>query len=82
MDADALRERAANRLAELVPGAATLLLAVSGGGDSVALLRLLAGSSYRLYVTLHVAHFDHALRPESADDAAFTRKLAETFGLP
>ena len=82
MDADALREEVVNRLAELAPGAATLLLAVSGGGDSVALLRLLAGSSYRLHVTLHVAHFDHALRPESADDAAFVRELAERLGLP
>lgn len=78
MNADALRAGVADRLAELAPGAATLLLAVSGGGDSVALLRLLAGSSYRL----HVAHFDHALRPGSADDAAFVRELAERFGLP
>ena len=82
MNADALREKVVGRTAELAPKAKVLLLAVSGGGDSVALLRLLAGSSYHLHITLHIAHFDHMLRPESADDAAFVRKLAERFRLP
>ena len=81
MDADALRKEVVGRTAELAPKAKVLLLAVSGGGDSVALLRLLAGSSYH-HVTLHIAHFDHALRPESVDDAAFVQELAKRFGLP
>ena len=80
--AETLSAKVLSTLEKLVPEAKTLLLAVSGGGDSVALLRLLAGSSYHLHVTLHIAHFDHALRPESVDDAAFVRELAEGFGLP
>ena len=65
-------------LARLAPDARTLLVAVSGGGDSVALLRLLCGGPYRL----EVAHVDHALRPDSADDAQFVRALSETLKMP
>ncbi len=65
-------------LGQLAPGAKTLLIAVSGGGDSVALLRLLAGSPYRL----GVAHLDHALRETAAADAQFVKALAEALGLP
>ncbi len=79
---ETLSAKVLNTLEKLVPEARVLLLAVSGGGDSVALLRLLAGSSHHLNVTSHVAHFDHALRPGSADDAAFVRELAERLGLP
>lgn len=66
------------RLEALAPGARTLLVAVSGGGDSVALLRLLEGGPHRLVV----AHVDHALRPGSADEAAFVGALCEARGLP
>ena len=65
-------------LARLAPDARTLLVAVSGGGDSVALLRLLEGGPYHL----EVAHIDHALRPASADDAAFVGALCEMLELP
>ena len=65
-------------LARLAPDARTLLVAVSGGGDSVALLRLLGGGPYHL----EVAHMDHALRPGSADDAQFVRTLSETLKTP
>lgn len=63
---------------------ARLLLAVSGGADSVALLH----GAARLVATgrrawqLSVAHLDHGLRPDSADDAAFTAAAAATLGLP
>jgi tRNA(Ile)-lysidine synthase len=66
------------RLEALAPAARTLLVAVSGGGDSVALLRLLGGGPYRLAV----AHVDHALRPGSADAAAFVEALCEARGVP
>ena len=65
-------------LSSLEPRAKTLLVAVSGGGDSVALLRLLAGGPYQL----EVAHVDHALRARSADDAQFVRGLAQELGVP
>ena len=73
-----LRERMLLHLAGLAPQAEALLVAVSGGSDSVALLRLLHGGPYRL----KVAHFDHALRSASAADAAFVQALCSELGLP
>ena len=58
-----------------------LLVGVSAGADSVALLGLLASIAPRLTLALEVAHFDHALRPESADDARFVAELAGVYGL-
>lgn len=52
-------------------------VAVSGGADSVALLRLLISLRETLGITLLVAHFDHALRgAESESDAKFAGDLA------
>lgn len=59
-----------------------LLIGVSGGADSVALLHLLAAVAPRLHLHLEVAHFDHALRVDSAVDARFVLDLALAFGLP
>lgn len=55
------------------------IVAVSGGVDSVVLLDLLARSGEHELV---VAHFDHDIRAESADDARFVEGLAEAYGLP
>lgn len=61
----------------------TMLLAVSGGPDSVCLLHLFAGLKTELGLTLHVAHLDHQLRgEESSADAEFVRALAKNLGLP
>jgi len=57
-------------------------VAVSGGADSVALLRLFDARRTKLGIALTVLHFDHKLRPDSADDARFVRRLAESKGLP
>ncbi len=64
----------------LVPGQ-TVVVAVSGGADSVALLDVLARLAPDLGVGLHVGHLDHGLRPTSADDAAFVADLARQMGL-
>ncbi|MBI4797536.1 MAG: tRNA lysidine(34) synthetase TilS [Desulfarculus sp.] len=66
----------------LAPGPGNILAAVSGGGDSVALLRLLHHLAPGLGWLLTVAHVDHGLRPDSADDASFVRGLAASLGLP
>jgi tRNA(Ile)-lysidine synthase len=62
---------------------ARLVLAVSGGADSIALLhgaaRLVAGGQCAWQ--LSVAHLDHALRGDSADDAAFVAARAAELGL-
>lgn len=54
------------------------IVAVSGGVDSVALLDMLARLSEHELV---VAHFDHGIRTDSAEDAAFVAGLAEKYGL-
>src|SRR5271154_7387583 len=52
-------------------------VAVSGGADSVALLRLLNRLRDDLGITLEVVHFNHDLRgAESEADAAFVAELA------
>jgi len=57
-------------------------VAVSGGADSVALLRLLEGFRKRLGITLLVIHFDHCLRgAESEADAKFVSDLARSLAL-
>jgi tRNA(Ile)-lysidine synthase len=57
-------------------------VAVSGGADSVALLRLLERLRDTLGITLAVVHFNHDLRgAESEGDAAFVAELAEALKL-
>ena len=60
-----------------IPSGCRVLVAVSGGADSVALLLLLQAVSGPLGLHLEVAHLDHGLRPESADDAQFVQQLCE-----
>ncbi len=67
---------------ELIPGGARVVVAVSGGPDSVALLRALHALRSRLRFGLEVASVDHGTRPESADDVAFVAALARTLSLP
>jgi tRNA(Ile)-lysidine synthase len=66
----------------LTPGL-RLAVAVSGGADSVALLRALCSRAAELGLVLHVAHLHHGLRGAEADgDVAFVRELAARLGLP
>lgn len=58
-----------------------VLVAVSGGVDSVVLLHVLQELKKELKLTLAVAHFDHGIRPDSAQDAEFVKKLAQSLKL-
>ena len=60
----------------------TLLVALSGGADSTALLHAFHNLSEPLNLTLHIAHFDHNFRPEAAEDARFAASMAHQLGLP
>ena len=84
MDPLAERVLVSIRRLELIPHGGRVLAAVSGGGDSVALLHLLAELVERDAVVLAgVAHFNHRLRsPACDDDERFCRDLATRFGLP
>lgn len=55
-------------------------LAVSGGGDSVALLHLFHAAFPTTPV--HVLHVNHNLREESAAEAAFVQQLAANYNYP
>jgi len=59
-----------------------ILLAVSGGPDSVALLYLLDKLKKEYKINLHVAHLDHGLRKESHLDAQFVKGLTLRLGIP
>jgi tRNA(Ile)-lysidine synthase len=58
-----------------------LLVALSGGLDSVVLLHLLRYGAPVPGVELAAAHLDHAMRPGSRKDAAWVRGLARAWGV-
>jgi tRNA(Ile)-lysidine synthase len=61
---------------------ARVLIAVSGGPDSIALLDLFAEVAPERRLELRVVHFDHGIDPESAAVADRVRELAERYRLP
>jgi len=61
---------------------ALLLVAVSGGPDSLSLLHLLHRLRADGGPQLHVAHLDHGLRPEAAAEAEAVRATAEAWDIP
>ena len=58
-----------------------VLVGVSGGGDSLALLHLLRFSPGLPAIELVVAHLDHRMRSQSDADALWVRGWAEAWGL-
>lgn len=58
-----------------------VLVACSGGGDSVALLVLLWTLRRSLGLELSVAHADHGLREEASEDAVLVRQLCRRLDL-
>jgi tRNA(Ile)-lysidine synthase len=60
-----------------------LAVGLSGGADSVALLRALAGRAGELGLVPHAAHLHHGLRGADADgDQQFAAELAAKLGIP
>lgn len=60
----------------------TVLVGVSGGPDSVALLYLLREIRNEYGISLKVAHLNHGFRKEAADEAKFVGKIADLLDLP
>ena len=82
---DSLLESIAETIAthDLLPAGSRVLVAVSGGADSVALLDALHRLAPLHRWHLHVGHVNHQLRgAESEADAAFVARLAAGAGLP
>ena len=68
---------------ELINQNDQIILAVSGGPDSVCLLHVLQAMANDLTLGLVVAHFDHGLRPlDDANETAFVHALAQSMNLP
>jgi tRNA(Ile)-lysidine synthase len=70
------------RAAGVPPRGGTLVVGLSGGKDSVALVDAVASLRRRRGFRVVAAHLDHGLRPGSADDAAFCAALCERLEVP
>lgn len=67
---------------KIFDGVGKILIAVSGGADSLALAELMINSRRRFNLELCIAHFEHGLRGQvSLDDANFVRNYAEERGI-
>ena len=68
---------------EMLQPGDTVICAVSGGADSVALLFGLYLLKEKLGITLQAAHFNHHLRGAESDrDEAFVRQLCDRYEIP
>ena len=68
---------------ELISPGDRVLVALSGGGDSVALLHILKTLSKRLKFSLCAAHLNHGIRGEAAsEDAEFVHDFCDFYGIP
>lgn len=68
-------------LKQSIHGGTKVLVAVSGGKDSVTLLHGLVSVRRLLGLTIEVCHVDHRLRPDSGRDADFVRTLCGRMGV-
>lgn len=66
----------------LLPVNNLVIVGVSGGPDSVALLHIFHTLKYELGLQLHVAHFNHGLRKSADTDEKFVERLAKKWHLP
>ncbi|MBI3329910.1 MAG: tRNA lysidine(34) synthetase TilS [Nitrospinae bacterium] len=65
----------------MLEGTRTLLVAVSGGPDSMALLYALWELRCIFSADLRVAHLNHHMRPSGAADAQFVERIARSLGI-
>jgi tRNA(Ile)-lysidine synthase len=60
-------------------GPGKYVVAVSGGVDSISLLNMLSNIGG---FDIVIAHYDHGIRPDSAQDREFVQELAKKYNLP
>lgn len=66
----------------LLPRNSHILMAVSGGQDSLCLARLLLDMQHKWQWSLAIAHCDHRWREDSAENAAYVVDLATQWQIP
>lgn len=66
----------------LLPQNSRILIAVSGGQDSLCLARLLIDMQPQWQWSLAIIHCDHRWREDSADNATYVLKLGKTWQVP
>jgi len=67
----------------LIEDGDTVLAALSGGADSVCLVRVLMALRAQLDIRIVAAHYNHRLRGEASErDAGFVRQFCEKFDIP
>jgi len=76
------RVRQTLRRYRMLSGGETMVVAVSGGPDSMALLRILWRLRDELSLRLHVVTVDHGIHRTSSAHAAFVRRTARAWGIP
>jgi len=67
---------------DLLPKHSRILIALSGGQDSLCLTQLLVDLQPLWGWTLGIVHCDHRWRSDSAENAAHVDRLAQSWGLP
>jgi len=68
---------------QLVADGEKLVVAVSGGADSVCLIHILTSLRKEFKIKLHIAHLNHQLRDaDSNADAEYVTELARKLGIP
>jgi len=70
------------RRRSLLPAGSRVVVGLSGGPDSTALLAVLLELADELDLRLETAHLDHALRADSVECAEFAAGLARRLGVP
>jgi tRNA(Ile)-lysidine synthase len=76
------RVRSTIRSRRLLKKGTTVVVGVSGGPDSVALLHILWSLRYELGIKLIAAHFNHRLRRAADGDQKFVERLAVKLNIP
>jgi len=67
---------------QLLKNGDRVIVAVSGGPDSAALIHILTALRYDLGIGLSIAHVNHNLRKTSGQDERFVKNLADKLNLP
>ncbi|CAA7599908.1 tRNA(Ile)-lysidine synthase [tilS] [Acididesulfobacillus acetoxydans] len=79
------RRLRAQVLPELIPARSRILVAISGGPDSVALSHILwrySREAKEREITLVLSHVNHRARPEAEDEARMVVRLGREWGIP